>query len=373
MLEEAFFTDIQDHFNQGLPFVVYRKPHKLHVTVLLQKEDVLYKINDYSESGFVFSPFDFRKDSILIPFSKSRTLTISREIYNQHSLNKNEFSNAKGKKVYLDLFEKALLKIKSKEFQKLVLSRADVVEMSNIDVIQTLKSMLNTYHEAFVYCWFHPKVGLWLGASPETLIQVEGNRIRTMALAGTQTYDGHMDVAWNSKEFHEQQLVTDYITNVLQNYVDNMEVSEPKTVKAGQLVHLQTTISATLPNRNASLQELILSLHPTSAVCGVPKPEAMQFLLDNENYNREFYSGFLGELNKEAKIETRSSKRNIENRAYDFNNRSTHLFVNLRCMQLQKNKAIIYVGGGITHASDPEMEWEETVQKTKTMKRVIAY
>ena len=103
----------------------------------------------------------------------------------------------------------------------------------------------------------------------------------------------------------------------------------------------------------------------------MPKIDAMQFVLDNEHYNREFYSGFLGELNKETKIEPRIGTRNIENRAYTFNKRSTNLFVNLRCMQLNNNQAILYVGGGITSDSNIENEWQETVNKTNTIKNVI--
>ena len=52
----------------------------------------------------------------------------------------------------------------------------------------------------------------------------------------------------------------------------------------------------------------------------------------------------------------------------------TILFVNLRCMQLisePENSAILYIGGGITKASIPELEWEETIAKSKVMKNVL--
>ena len=52
-------------------------------------------------------------------------------------------------------------------------------------------------------------------------------------------------------------------------------------------------------------------------------------------------------------------------------NRFTELFVNLRCMQLVKDQALIYVGGGITAGSDPENEWDETVLKSKTMSSIL--
>jgi isochorismate synthase len=93
-------------------------------------------------------------------------------------------------------------------------------------------------------------------------------------------------------------------------------------------------------------------LHPTPAVCGVPKSEALNFIIANENYTRTYYTGYFGELN-------------IQN--------ASELFVNLRCMQFIKNKSQleIYVGGGITAQSNSEKEYEETVSKAQIMKRIL--
>ena len=111
--------------------------------------------------------------------------------------------------------------------------------------------------------------------------------------------------------------------------------------------------------------------NPTPAVCGLPKDAAKQFILNNENYNREFYTGFLGELNMKTQQKARLGKRNIENRAYTYTKRSTQLYVNLRCMQLKGNKAMVYVGGGITQSSIAEREWEETVSKSLVIKSIL--
>jgi isochorismate synthase len=345
MLEDTFFATIKEHFKDQLPFVVYSKPYTFDITALLQKNDTLYKLKDFSESGFVFTPFDVRKDSLLIPFGKSSIIKMSSEFLTTEKIESRTINVEQDKSHYLNLIDKVLERIRSNEFQKLVISRKEILKISTADIIHTLKIMLNTYNGAFVYCWFHPKVGLWLGATPETFIQVDGIQFKTMALAGTQEYKGTFEVRWKSKEIREQQMVTDYLIDVIKPYVDQVEVSEPKTIKAGHLLHLKTDITGVLPKSNKSLQKLILLLHPTPAVCGLPKMEALQFLIDNENYNREFYSGFLGELNKD---------------------------VNLRCVQIKEKEAYVYVGGGITAASDPESEWNETVQKSKTIKSVIA-
>ena len=144
------------------------------------------------------------------------------------------------------------------------------------------------------------------------------------------------------KEIDEQQIVTDYIVNNLKSSVDNLNIGEVETVKAGSLLHLKTKITGKLNTQNSKLITSIL--HPTPAVCGMPLAISKQFILENENYKRSFYTGFLGEINL---------------------NNKTELFVNLRCMEIQENKASIYIGGGITKDSNPEKEWEKPLQKLK--------
>ncbi|WP_313791385.1 chorismate-binding protein [Lacinutrix neustonica] len=112
-------------------------------------------------------------------------------------------------------------------------------------------------------------------------------------------------------------------------------------------------------------------MHPTPAVCGLPKATAKQFILENENYKREFYTGFLGELNCQERTSRNTNRRNVENNAYNLVNTVSNLYVNLRCMQLSDVQASIYVGGGITKDSMPKKEWEETVNKAETMKKVL--
>jgi len=372
MTSNDFFNYIIEHYEKELPFVAYSMPNTFEINAVLQKDKALYKIENYEESGFVFAPFDVRKDAIIIPYSKSRTLLTLDDI-SVEAPDPVVIDVENDKEQHLALVSKGISAIANTTLKKVVLSRKEILKLSKTDPIASFKRLLNAYNSAFVYCWYHPSVGLWLGATPETLLNVERNRFSTMALAGTQDYLGTLDVEWNDKEKDEQQFVTDYVKEILDPYVDNLEFSEVKTVKAGALLHLRTDIKGQLKHGVNSLQKLILTMHPTPAVCGLPKPDAMQFIKDNEGYNREFYTGFLGELNKETKIQPRSGRRNIENRAYGFNKRSSHLFVNLRCMKIKELETLLYVGGGITKDSNPEEEWNETVNKTNTIKSVIVF
>ncbi|MGB5418854.1 chorismate-binding protein [Algibacter sp.] len=373
MTSNEFFQRIEAHFNNQLPFVAYRKPNQNEVSARLQKDTSLHFTKDFIETGFVFSPFDAIEKTVLIPDILSESMTCSDAIDNLEKtgipLESDAISNEE-KIVHLNLVKKGVEAINNSDLKKVVLSRCESVNLDDDNPFKIFKRLLNKYQSAFVYCWYHPKVGLWLGATPETLIKIEGNRFSIMALAGTQDYNGSLDVVWQNKEKQEQQFVTDFIIDHLKPSIENYKISDVETVKAGNLVHLKTMISAQL-KPNTLLENVIEALHPTPAVCGLPKLLAKQFILKHENYNREFYTGFLGELNCETTIAPRSSKRNIENRAYAVTRKSTQLYVNLRCMQLKDKQALIYVGGGITEASNTESEWAETVSKSLVIKSVL--
>ncbi|SFZ94238.1 isochorismate synthase [Flaviramulus basaltis] len=375
MTSEDFFKRIETQYHNQLPFVVYRKPNENNIFALRQNNTDLFFTEDFTEKGFVFSPFDELDKSVLIPTDVSEAIStdsIISKSYTEHVevSNTNNLASSESKTFHTNLINKGVEAIKNDALKKVVLSRKENISLKEANPITIFKRLLNTYKSAFVYCWYHPKIGLWLGATPETLIKIEGKRFSIMALAGTQDFKGTLNVVWQNKEKQEQQFVTDFIIDNLKTAIESYKVSDVETVKAGNLLHLKTMVSAQLKS-DVSLKEVITALHPTPAVCGLPKEEAKQFILKNEGYNREFYTGFLGELNFETKVSPRSGRRNIENRAYTVTKKCTQLYVNLRCMQIINQQAIIYVGGGITTSSNAESEWQETVSKSLVIKSVL--
>jgi isochorismate synthase len=373
MTFNEFFSRIENQYKAKLPFVVYRKPNENGINAFTQNTDDLIFTEDFTEKGFVFSPFDNTENSVLMPLEFSEVLKTSYLVSEKLEVSQKAASvlNSLDKEFHINLVKSGVEAITDNQFKKVVLSRSEHVNLSDSNPFSIFKNLLESYASAFVYFWYHPKVGLWLGATPETLVKIEGQRFSIMALAGTQNYKGDLDVTWQNKELQEQQYVTDFILDSIKDTIDNIKTSAVETVKAGNLLHLKTKIWGVLRPNAISLKDLLYSLHPTPAVCGLPKLEAKQFILKNESYNREFYTGFLGELNLEITLAPRSGKRNIENRAYATTKKSTQLYVNLRCMQLKENNAIIYVGGGITENSNPESEWEETVYKSLVIKKVL--
>lgn len=161
-------------------------------------------------------------------------------------------------------------------------------------------------------------------------------------------------VAWTQKEIEEQALVERYIISCFKKIrLREYDEHGPKTVVAGNLLHLRSDFTVDMKATNfPQLGSVMLQLlHPTSAVCGMPLEPALGFLKKNEDHDREFYAGFLGPVN--------------------FNNRVS-LFVNLRCMQLRDDKALLYAGAGVTIDSVPEHEWEETEMKLNTLLNIIS-
>ncbi|SEN94295.1 isochorismate synthase [Flavobacterium sp. CF108] len=349
-----FFSKTKQHYNQNLPFVIYSKPNTSSVFGLLQQNDTLYKITDYSEKGFVFASFD-EKQLILIPENESEIISADKEItaFEVTESDDQKF-DAEAKNQYEGLVSKGIEAIKNEEFKKVVLSRSEKVNLSEFDFASTFQHLVQLYPTTFCYCFFHPKIGLWMGATPEQLLKANGNVFETTALAGTQKANLETEIRWEQKEKDEQQYVTDFIVKRLREVANSVVVTEPYSLKAGSIWHIKTDISGVL-NENSTLEEVIDTLHPTPAVCGLPKKKAKAFIIENENYDRTFYTGFLGELNS----------------SFAGSKTSSDLFVNLRSMQIQNKTAILYMGCGITRESIPEKEWEESVNKSMTMKRVL--
>jgi len=351
---EDFFNRLKNQLRQDLPFVIYNKPNHDKIVGYFQKNDRLYFAEDFDKPGFVFAPFD-GKEVVLIPQSHSEIIItdwISEDVATNERIIQSDLQNEKA--TYEALVSKGIAAILNGEFQKVVLSRKETLRLENFEAIATFKKLASTYPTAFIYCFFHPKIGMWFGASPEQLLKVKTNAFETIALAGTQKFEGNEEVDWGNKEKEEQQMVTDFIMENLESVTSDIAFSNPYTYKAGNLLHIKTDISGVL-NDSSDVKQLVEILHPTPAVCGLPKEAARKFILENEGYNRKYYSGYLGELDAD----------------FYSDNKTTDLFVNLRCMEIGDDSAIIYVGCGITKDSIPEKEFEESVNKSMTMKKIL--
>ncbi|MBT9393655.1 chorismate-binding protein [Hymenobacter sp. NST-14] len=250
--------------------------------------------------------------------------------------------------------------IRSGRVQKVVSSRAVQRELpAGFDALRAFGELQQRYPNAFVSLVSAPGAGTWLGATPEVLAEVGEDQVfRTMALAGTQPLlpgNRPSEAIWRQKEIEEQALVARYIVNCFKQLrLREYQETGPRTVVAGDVLHLRTDFAVDLRNVPfASLgTDMLRLLHPTSAVGGMPRQAALDFIRDHEGYDRAYYAGFLGPVNLPAPGAAR-------------------LYVNLRCLQLRPGQAVLYAGTGLTPDSDPAREWEETELKLRTVGAVL--
>ena len=243
---------------------------------------------------------------------------------------------------YLQKLEKAIEIIKQNNLPKLVISRPIAKEISSINLEETYQLLCKKYPNTLCYLLIADEE-IWIGATPEILgkFNKKTHEFFTMSLAGTLP----VDEEWSEKEIEEQKPVTHYISEILKKYVTLSEVEESETYNhiSGNIKHLRTDFTAKIEDNR--LEELIEELHPTPAVCGIPKEFCKEKIIEIEQYNREFYAGYI-------KIETEEE---------------IYYFVNLRCAKIYKNQVIAFAGGGITALSSPEKEWRETELKSQAI------
>jgi isochorismate synthase len=266
-----------------------------------------------------------------------------------------EFGNG-GPEAYVERVERALDEIRSGQLQKVVLSRAvHVTARSAIDSVAWLVAL----RERFPACTLFA-VGqgdtVFLGASPERLVRVHGERVETAALAGTAPRGGSQaaDRALGEalcecrKNGAEHAAVVDYLRSVLADCCDDVEVAaEPTLLKTRTVQHLCTELGARRrPGSPVSLLELVSRMHPTPAVGGAPRDAALRWLAAHEGVDRGWFAGPVGYLQSQGDGE---------------------FAVALRSALVRGRSATAWAGAGIVAGSEPRAEFTETELKLRTV------
>ncbi len=376
--------------HQGFSCAAYQRPDANTRDIIIdfsQGKNLSHLHLDEMGSGFIFHPFSSENHQIKfincdIHISENKETrkrqlvhsTISSEALNSLFQNfsdyQKDFEDSQiqtknqvemdqiQKSGFIELVQKTIGEIQKDKFQKAVIARTKEIELPKaFNSFEFFDSLCSIYQNAFVYISYIPNIGIWLGATPENLININTEKqFQTTALAATQPYLEHIpleDTTWSQKDIEEQAMVSRYIVNCFKKIrLREFEEVGPRTHLSGNLVHLKTDYKVDMetvafPQLGTVMLEL---LHPTSAVCGLPKETSLDFILANEGFDREYYSGFLGPVNMQDE---------------------TNIFVNLRCMKLLNTHAKLYSGAGIISNSNPEKEWNETEIKMDTLLKAL--
>ena len=377
-IEEGLDILLQEGLASGGSFALWRKPRTSHLTFIQDFSQSPRRVSLNLEelpAGFIVHPFADQEDkkaffiqadryeklSLDSPWSQEDLpnwmqghreavdgaelkINISKLLTSKTQYSATHTTAELAKEHYLQLVERGIQTIAEGSLEKIVPARTKVIPLPDgFDLGRTLATLLSQYP-------------YWMGASPEPLIKTEGDYFHTMSLAGTQPAQGNnplKSAAWTQKEIEEQALVSRYIVDCFKTIrLREYEEHGPKTILAGNLLHLRSDFKVNMRSTGfANLGSVMLSLlHPTSAVCGMPRNEAQAFLKAYEGFDRSFYAGFLGPVQIEG---------------------ATSLFVNLRTANFRDGQVVLYAGAGVTEDSDPEKEWEETELKCEILGKFI--
>jgi len=199
---------------------------------------------------------------------------------------------------------------------------------------------------------------LFFGASPERLVKVEEGQAFSSCVAGSirrgQTADEDDQLGQSllndGKNRGEHHYVVEMITETFKKNCTSIKVpNQPKLLKIRDIQHLYTPVEGVL-NGEATILQLVKHLHPTPALGGVPRKEAMEMIRAFEPMNRGLYAAPIGWVDADGNGE---------------------FAVAIRSAALLGNRAFLYAGGGIVEDSTPQSEYEETLVKFRPMLRAL--
>jgi menaquinone-specific isochorismate synthase len=235
--------------------------------------------------------------------------------------------------------------------RKVVLAREVVVTADRaFDVPAVLARLRAAYPGCHVF-----SVDGFVGASPELLVSRQGDVVRSHPMAGTAPRGGDpaadarlaARLLASTKNREEHQITIDMVHDTLLpwcSYVDYE--AEPSVVAVANVQHLATLVEGRLSSPTPSVTELVAALHPTPAVCGDPRAEAMAFIEANEELDRRRYTGTVGWVDGRG---------------------NGSWAVSVRCAEIDGDVARVCAGNGIVADSDPQTELAETRLKLQAL------
>lgn len=256
--------------------------------------------------------------------------------------------------VYRDRVRAALSRLDS-SFGKVVVARAITGEVTTPgDERAPLHKLTGEYPDTHIFALD----GLW-GASPETLVRVDHQRVSARVLAGSAArgWDSATDAAAaaaltaSKKDRDEHEYAVTSVVNALAPHCRSIVgAATPFTLRLANVWHLASDIAAVLGS-TSNLFDLIDSLHPTAAVAGVPTERALATIAEIEAIPRDRYAGPIGWVDGAG------------NGAWA---------IALRCAQWSGTKIVAHAGAGIIEGSDPESEFAETELKFRPIRGALA-
>ena len=245
----------------------------------------------------------------------------------------------------------ALAEFKAGRLEKVVLSRVCEIRFDDHVNVDEALSFLNSNYPDCTRFVFEPQAHhAFFGATPETLVHLADDTITTMGLAGSapRGKSPEEDAAFgqslldSEKDQHEHRLVVEAIRGRLDPICTSLRIADqPDLLKLRNIHHLFTPIQGQLSDEK-TIFELVALLHPTPALGGAPRADALTFIDQNEPVPRGWYAAPVGVVNRHL--------------AGTFG-------VAIRSAVTEYERVWLHAGAGIVSASNPQLEWDETALK----------
>ena len=248
--------------------------------------------------------------------------------------------------------------IRGGSFQKVVLARSVQVQAERATDPYDLVYHLSAENPSGYIYAFVVGESAFVGASPELLLAQNGREIRVNPLAGSaRRGKGEDDAAVGNhllssgKNRAEHAIVVDDLVARLGELTTQLDHSSaPSLRRMATVQHLSTDVRGVLAD-DVSTFDVLASIHPTPAVGGMPRAEALAFIDKAEGIDRGWYSGGVGWLDPAG---------------------GAQVALALRCALLNGRTSRLYAGNGIVAASDPAAELEETRLKFQPLLKLLA-
>jgi isochorismate synthase len=257
-------------------------------------------------------------------------------------------------RIYKENVALASQQIRDGAYEKVVLARyRDISTRNYYDINRALDRLRTDYPGCYTFA-IARQASIFLGASPEQLVQQDGKEVSAACLAGSikrgETPEQDQQLAnqllSSAKDQHEHEVCARAIREALEPLCAEITMPEqPELLTFSNVHHLYTPVRGKLSN-GSTLIDLVERLHPTPAVGGYPTRDAQAFIRENEGFDRGWYASPIGWLDAEGNGE---------------------FIVALRSAMISGQRARLFAGCGIVGESDPEQELAESDVKLRAM------
>jgi len=243
--------------------------------------------------------------------------------------------------------------VREKVLEKVVLARGLRLRAPGADPGRMLRRLRAGYPDCTLFA-FARDGQCFLGATPERLVRLRNQKVSVTALAGsaprgsTPEEDQRIGegLQVSAKERIEHAIVVDALRAALAEIAPRVVVSSvPELLKLQNVQHLRTRLAVELAHPRTVL-ELVERLHPTPAVGGLPRDTALGWIAEREGWDRGWYGGPVGWVNRRGEGE---------------------FAVAIRSALLRGEEALLFAGCGIVADSDPDQEYAESWLKLQPM------